>query len=287
MDPGEPSHTALFVAYLRALGSLAPQVPGFSDRMAERLLPPAWSKRVEQARGKLAKRPQRSVFPFGYQGLGLLLEFRTVILDHAIQAALPIEQLVILGAGLDSRAWRLPGLEPVRVYELDLPGIQAWKRACSTRLPPLAREVRLVPMDFTRDELIGKLLAAGYDPRQRTFWLWEGVAMYLCAEEVAQALAAMASLSSPGSQVAMSYLNQREGEVPSSFLLSAIGEPCRSAFAPAELAEAVKLAGWSTLSDSGIRDWQGALAPELSVAEGNAWLQWHERIWIGRTPETC
>jgi len=114
MHPGEPSRTALFVAYLRALGNLAPQVPGFSDRVAERMLPAEWVKRVALARNKLARHPRRSVFPLGYRGVALFNQFRTVLLDQALLSALPCDQLVILGAGLDTRAWRLPDLEHVR-----------------------------------------------------------------------------------------------------------------------------------------------------------------------------
>jgi len=135
MDPGLPSSTAHFVAYLRALGSLAPQVPGFGDAMAERMLPPQWSKRVEQARSLLARHPGRSPFPLGYGGLGIFQQFRSVVLDQAIQSALPFDQLVILGAGLDGRAWRMPALEQVRVFEVDHPDTQAWKRDLASCLP--------------------------------------------------------------------------------------------------------------------------------------------------------
>lgn len=282
MNPGEPSRTALLVAYLRALGHLAPQVPGFSDAMAASLLSPQWAKRVVRVKDKLAKHPGRSPFPFGYQGLGLFQEFRTLVLDQAIQTALPFEQLVILGAGLDSRAWRLPGLEGVRVFEVDHPATQAWKRASGSRTPVVARELRFVPLDLLRDDLAERLATAGHDPGRTTFWLWEGVAMYLRAGVVAQLLAAMAALSSPGSRLAMTYMAKRAGRVPQSFPLMVIGEPFLSAFAPAELAETVKRAGWSTVSDSGIGDWQRTLAPDCSVTEGNVWMQWNERIWTGR-----
>ncbi len=61
--------------------------------------------------------------------MGATIEFRTVILDRALAASPPVEQVVILGAGLDSRAWRLDSLKDTVVFEVDFPASQAWKRA--------------------------------------------------------------------------------------------------------------------------------------------------------------
>jgi len=80
--------------------------------------------------------------------MGIVNQFRTVILDRAITAAPPPEQLVILGAGLDSRAWRLDDLKDTVVFEVDHPSTQAWKRERSAPVPYKAKDVRFVAMDF-------------------------------------------------------------------------------------------------------------------------------------------
>ena len=92
-------------------------------------------------------------------------------------------QVVILGAGLDGRAWRMPELRDVTVFEVDHPDSQREKAARAAALLRVAREVRFVPVDFTRDRLDEPLAAAGHDPARPTTWIWEGVVMYLTTAE--------------------------------------------------------------------------------------------------------
>ena len=290
MQPGQPSETAQYVAYLRALGNLAPQVPGFTDAVAERLLPSVWRRRVDRARVRLA-RPcpfwprQRPASPYSlwHRGIGLFNQFRSVELDRTLAAAAPFPQLVILGAGLDGRAWRLPGLASVRVFEVDHPDTQAWKRQQGAALPAMARELRFVPVDFARDDLAQALRAAGHASDQATFWLWEGVTPYLDADTVARTLAVTAACSAPGSGLAVTYMATRNGQLPASFFTATLGEPCRSAYTPATWAAAAARAGWSTGSDTGIADWtRELLPPGQDLGAGSVGLQWCERIWVGR-----
>ena len=282
MLEGQISTTALFVAYLRALGTLSPQVPGFADPVAAGLLPDAYAKRVARARARLQRAPGRSPFPFWFRGMGPFIQFRTVVLDRALQAALPIGQLVILGAGLDGRAWRLPGLAATTVFEVDHPATQGLKRARTARLAPTAREVRFVPVDFRTDDLTARLDAAGFDRSRPAFWLCEGVAMYLSTRETLGLLAATSALAGPGSRLALTYLGQDGGKVPWSpmlSLLTVLGEPVRSAVTSEWLEQAGATAGWLALADTGIADWQPELAPDLAVQAGG--FHRAERIWLG------
>lgn len=281
MRQGRASNTAQFVAFNRALGNLAPQVSGFSDPVAERLLPPRWVKRIERARGRLPRSP----LPFWMRGMALFNQFRTAVLDRAIAAALPFEQLVILGAGLDGRAWRLPGLGNAVVFELDHPDTQAVKRDEAEALPALAKEVRFVPIDFAVDDLATRLREAGHDAARKTFWLWEGVTMYLAPADVQKTLTAVGRLSAPGSQVALTYMARTRLSLGTRLFLVAFGvmtgEPMRSSFTVAEVDALGRASGWVSLSNTGIEDWRPELAPGLELTARQVGIQWNERIWVG------
>jgi len=278
---GKASHTATFIAFNRALANLAPQVPGFADPLSVEFLPENWKAKIRRTAASLSAHPGRSPYPFWLRGMGLFNQFRSVVLDRAIVAAAPVEQFVILGAGLDTRAWRLDALAGAAVFEVDHPDTQALKRRRAERMPAKAREVRFVATDFHEDDMTRALLAAGYDTSCPTFWLWEGVTMYLRPQAVAANLRSFASLSARGSRLAMTYLSKNRGRTPRSIFLALLGEPVRSAYAPAELANLGQECGWGTLSDTGIQDWLRDLAPSLRLNRRQAGLQWFERIWIG------
>lgn len=281
MREGKASNTAQFVAYNRALANLAPQVPGFSDPVAEQFLNDGRKHKLEQMRAKIANDSSISPLPFWFRGMGIYNQFRTVMLDRAIRSAMPFDQLVVLGAGLDGRAWRMPELAQAVVFEVDHPATQDFKKEKISGLKPLAKEVRFVPMDFTKDDLGSKLQAAAFDKDKKTFWLWEGVTMYLTPEQVVQDLASMKSLSSSGSRLAFTYMARKNGKIPSSWFLALLGEPARSAFSLEELDQMASNTGWKTMSNTGIADWMPELTPNLKLTERSVGLQWNERIWVG------
>jgi methyltransferase (TIGR00027 family) len=286
MRQGKPSRTAGFVALNRALGDLAPRVPGFSDPVAVQFLSEQWRKRVERARVSLASGARTSPYPFWQRPMGTYLQFRTVILDRALAsslppaASLPVEQLVILGAGLDSRAWRLDSLKDTVVFEVDFPSSQAYKRERAAAVPNKAKWVRFVAIDFERDQLAPILRAAGFDPTKPTFWLWEGVTMYLRPEAVSANLGAIAALSAPGSRITLTYLRKKKGRAPRNFVLALIGEPLRSAFSPGEITDLAKSHGWNRIQDSNVQDWLKQ-TPGLKLTPRRIGLQWLESIWVG------
>jgi len=279
MRPGKPSRTAQFVAYNRALGNLAPHVPGFSDPMAAEFLPDNWKAKIRRTQAALSANPKKSPYPFWLRGMGLFNQFRTVVLDRAIAAAGPITQLVILGAGFDTRVWRLDALAHATVFEVDHPSTQALKRERAAAIPAKARQVRFVATDFHQDDVAAALRAAGYDAGRPAFWLWEGVAMYLRPEAVAASLASFAALSAPGSYLAMTYLSKDRRRTPRSLFLAVLGEPVRSAYCPVEIADLGKTCGWTCTADAGIEDWLRDLTPSLRLTKRQAGLQWFERIW--------
>ena len=282
MHSERPSRTAQFIAYNRALANLAPAIPGFADPLAVEFLPVKWKAKIGKTQADLAKHPAKSPFPFWLRGMGLFNQFRSVVLDRAIAAAAPIAQLVILGAGFDTRAWRLEALRQAIVFEVDHPATQQLKRQRAAVVPAKAREVRFVATDFQEHGMPGALLQAGYAPRQPAFWLWEGVTMYLRPEAVVANLRALAGLSAPGTHLAMTYLSKANGRTPRSIFLALLGEPVRSAYTPAEMEHAAGSSGWNRTADSGIEDWLREIAPGLRLTRRQAGMQWFERIWTGR-----
>jgi methyltransferase (TIGR00027 family) len=115
-------------------------------------------------------------------------------------------QYVILGAGLDSFAYRAPAQTPVTTFEVDHPATQEWKRgqlaAAGIAVPA---NVRYVPADLETQPLAGALCAAGFSMSRPAFVSWLGVTMYLTEEAIEQTLAAVAGFA-PGSEIMMDYM---------------------------------------------------------------------------------
>jgi methyltransferase (TIGR00027 family) len=123
-----------------------------------------------------------------------------------------LRQVVILGAGFDSRAYRFDRLKDgVKVFEVDHPATQQAKVKKLTRiLGPggLPDYITFVPIDFTRETLEVRLPECGYSDRLKTLFIWEGVTMYLDAPSVDATLAFVSHHSAPGSAVVFDYMYQ-------------------------------------------------------------------------------
>lgn len=161
-------------------------------------------------------------------------------------------QYVLLGAGLDSLAWRRPDLlRQVAIFEVDHPSTQAWKRerAAGLSLPDNERHV-FVPVDFEIDDLRSALERAGFDWGKPTLFNWLGVVMYLTRDAIAATLRTLAG-AGPGSGIVMTYLQRPEcmdEESRTLFkimepLVAQVGEPFEEAFAPDEFEAFVRDCG--------------------------------------------
>ena len=125
--------------------------------------------------------------------------------DAAVDRYLPdVAQFVILGAGFDTRAYRLPSDTRVRVFEVDSPQTQLVKRETLQKVGIDSSAVTFVAADFEKDDWLACLSAAGFAPGERTLFLWEGVTMYLTREAVEDSLRKIAS-TAQGSVVAFDY----------------------------------------------------------------------------------
>ncbi len=117
-----------------------------------------------------------------------------------------LDQVVILGAGFDTRAYRVAGIDKTRVFEVDHPATQAEKLRRLEKLPGLATgHVAFVAVDFNTQSLGERLATAGYDEQAKTLFIWQGVTEYLAPEGVDATLAFIAGHSGPGSAVVFDY----------------------------------------------------------------------------------
>lgn len=133
---------------------------------------------------------------------------RTRCIDDMVKAGIArgLRHVVILGAGLDTRAYRLPELADARVFELDLPHVQASKRTRLKRLLTApTSHVRFVPIDFNVEPFDTALAASGFDASQPALFLWEGVSQYLQPDAVDAVLRTIGS-GPDGSELVFTYV---------------------------------------------------------------------------------
>ncbi|MFE9450052.1 class I SAM-dependent methyltransferase [Streptomyces sp. NPDC006739] len=199
METDRASRTAVMVRQGRAAAHGRLAEGRFADPVALELL---------RADERVAVRHVRDGAPpkgwgerVAYETVGATAEVmvpRTVAIDDAVRAR-PAPQLVIVGAVLDDRAWRLPEPADVEVFEVDHPASQRDERGRVAGLEPLARSVRFVPVDFTRERLDTALASAGHRPETATTWIREGVVPYLSRADVTATVEAIVGRSAPGS----------------------------------------------------------------------------------------
>lgn len=178
--------------------------------------------------------------------------------EVARRAAEPLRQYVILGAGLDTFAYRNP-YSDLQVFEVDQPLTQAWKRQqLHERKIAIGSNVTFVAVDFERDDIPTALTAAGWDPRQPTVYAWLGVTMYLEPETVRAVLREVAGQRT-GTTVIFDYavspeiLNPIERLVFEEFekRVAAAGEPWMCTFDPLDMEHYLRELGFSDVEDLG------------------------------------
>jgi len=199
MQQGQPSRTALGAARHRAAHQVLERGFIFSDPLALRILGADADAAVRDAEGD----PDRRL-------LRLFIAVRTRFAEDALAAAMArgVRQLVVLGAGLDTYAYRSDAVERgLRIFEVDHPATQEWKRRrlaeASIPVPPA---LTFAPVDFERETLADGLSAAGFDPALETFFTWLGVVPYLTEPAVFATLGFIAGLPG-GAHVVFDYGN--------------------------------------------------------------------------------
>jgi methyltransferase (TIGR00027 family) len=141
---------------------------------------------------------------------------RTRVIDDLVtEGADGVEQVVVLGAGFDTRAHRLPALHGLTVFEVDHPDTQAAKRRALRHVDPPA-DLRLVPCDFQGDSLEAVLAGAGFDPAGPTLFVWEGTTNYL-TEAAVDATLRWCGQAAVGSRLVMTYVEREVLDHPEHF----------------------------------------------------------------------
>jgi methyltransferase (TIGR00027 family) len=211
MRPDAISRTALGTAAGRAIESFRGIKGLFEDPFAIALLPRGYRIIVHIMRLPVVGNALMAARERQLPGIAGNLLCRTRFIDDTLQSALSagFEQLVILGAGLDTRAYRIPDADRVQVFELDHRATQAWKRQRMERaLGALPSHVTFVPIDLEQ-QAVGEALAAnGFSVGARTFFIWEGVTQYIDGKAVESTMTDI-SQSTAGSQVVFTYIQRR------------------------------------------------------------------------------
>jgi len=200
------SRTAAYICFSRGCATREKD-PHFRgpDHMAELLFPPL--ARLTLNFSPLRKLLMRQMFPPGIYEYVLA---RTKVMDAVFEEALKahLAQIVLLGAGFDTRALRFAGQNRgTRVFELDVVTTQQAKiEVLRKKKIPLPEELIFVPIDFDHQALFEVLSKAGFRDGQKNLFLWEGVTMYLSAQAVDGTLDFIQQRSAPGSRLAFDYL---------------------------------------------------------------------------------
>jgi len=253
MIPDRPSRTALGVARRRAAHQLLDDPLVLDDPFAVRIIGDEERRRLEARIGRTFP-PSPDQHPAS-RALRAFVVARSRCAEEVLAAAVVagIRQYLVLGAGLDTFAYRNP-YPDLRVFEVDAPATQAWKRQslaeAGITVPSGPAGVTFVPVDFERQELAGELAAAGLRVDEPVVVAWLGVTMYLTEASVWAVLGHL--LGRPaGSVVVFDYALAPAAFSPTERLALAwmsdrvarAGEPWTAFFEPGPLADGLRILG--------------------------------------------
>jgi methyltransferase (TIGR00027 family) len=247
MKPNEPSRTALMIARQRAAHQVLDHGAILNDPFAMKILCEDEKEVLQFA----------SAHPLASIGR-LITAARSRIAEDALSKAVDggIRQIVILGAGLDTFALRNPhGARQIRIYEVDHPATQAWKRQrladAQIALPPWLISV---PVDFEQDDVGEKLAAAGFQQNSPAFFTWLGVVPYLTEDAIGRTLDYMSSIRN--SEVVFDYMEPeafsgglKQLETERTEQLKKMNERSVSRFEPAGMAAILRSHGFCDIED--------------------------------------
>lgn len=248
MQEGKPSSTALSVAAFRAAHQVMEGGSIFKDPFALRILGDEGESLIDNVRANTVATPLR-----------IALAIRSRFAEDALGQAVArgVRQVVVLGAGLDTFALRNPYVkEGLRVFEVDHPSTQAWKRSClGLAKIDIPESLVFAPVDFERERLPDALKAVGFDASKPAFFYWLGVVMYIERDAVDEVFRFVASV--PDAEIVFDYAEPLENWPPQrrAFIealaarAAASGEPWITYFDPAVLAAQLRELGFGEIED--------------------------------------
>lgn len=270
MEPNQAGVTALVTAYARAYHATHDSPKIFDDFLADQyysagehtefnqnltgllhLVDPAMAARQPEPATALARVMQLHLGPITLSRS----RYTEDCLEEAVRQS--ARQYVILGAGFDTFAFRRPDLlDYLRVFEVDHPVTQAMKyqriTAAGWQTPA---QLHFAPIDFNREDLQDALRHTPYDPRQASFFSWQGVTFYLPCEAVFATLRSIAEAAPAGSQVIFDYMDHAAFNLETAGkrirlmqqIASMVGEPIQTGFDPRRLGDELALAGFDLI----------------------------------------
>jgi methyltransferase (TIGR00027 family) len=256
-DRAAPSNTALTAAAARAAHLIVDDLPViFADVLASALL----GDRADELIGFHRAHGGHVVLSAARAQVTCRSRFTEDRLAQRVHDGLT--QYVILGAGLDSFAYRGELAGRVRVFEVDHPATQDWKRrSLSAARIPVPRDATFVPFDFESGALTARLVQAGFDASRPALVSWLGVTMYLTKETIGETLGAIGRLAT-GTEIIADYMlptgmRDPAGETYAELVAPVAaqgGEPWLSFFAPDEMSALLELNGFGSAAHVRQRD---------------------------------
>jgi methyltransferase (TIGR00027 family) len=251
--------SALRVAIIRAVHQLLDRPLVFEDSLALRILG-----------AEEAERLQRDPFRYNVPAFlslraSLVVRSRLAEDEWADARRRDVRQYVILGAGLDTYPYRHRQDDESRIYEVDLPSMQRWKRDY-LRMAGIEEpaSVTFVPTDFGSSTLADALTAAGFRRNEPAFFSWLGVTMYLEETAFLGTMGFIGSLAS-GSEVVFDYAvspgllsaRERRGREIFASRAAEYGEPWKLFFEPSDIVGTLRTLGFNEVEDFGPDELQG------------------------------
>jgi methyltransferase (TIGR00027 family) len=249
MRQGQASRTAIGAAGHRAAHQVLERGLVLADPLALSILGPDADEALALARDRPERRPLR-----------LFIAMRSRFAEDSARRAIRdgVRQILVLGAGLDTFAYRLEPAADLAFYELDHPATQADKRRRLAQAKiAVPAHLAFVAHDFERGPMTATLKTAGFDPDKRTFVLWLGVTHYLTADAVFATLGELARWPG-GAEVVFDYANPPETirkaatrvfHQQMAERVAASGEPFRCYLDTAALHERVRALGFAEIED--------------------------------------
>lgn len=255
MKQKNPSLTAYKVAMMRAAHQVLDNPKVFEDPIALSIIGTQGASDIRSKSRKLKTKLHT------YLRAIVVARSRFVEDELAAEIKRGVRQYVILGAGLDTFAYRNPySAKGLRVFEVDHPATQQWKRQQLNAIKIQTPEtLAFVPIDFESQSLVDELLKAGFRTEETTLFSWLGVTMYLIRETMLATMEQISSLTPSGSEIVFDYvvppssqnLLRRLVFRMLSNKVGKTGEPWKSFFDPISLVMDLKAIGFTQVEDIG------------------------------------